>query len=163
MIKRKKFEPFERVLFRQVVDFNPMAGDDNNTKWECGFYSHYDTTNNIHRLVGEFWACDDDIISFEGNEDLVGTNNEPEPEERLERGDCIVVSSTLSRLEEGCGIVKYFAKVGVDGIYVVSKEDKEFWKYAIPFQQFDPKNLEETKKHILYVKNGKLVKLNNES
>ena len=34
------------------------------------------------------------------------------------------------------------------------------WDYAIRFKDFDPSNMEETRKHILRVKNGRIIRYN---
>lgn len=40
----------------------------------------------------------------------------------------------------------------------ISDDGCKHWKYCIPFSKFNPNDLEETRKHILCVKNGKLVR-----
>ena len=71
---KHRFNPFDRVLVRN-------ADDDN---WRCQLYSHpygkYHAT-----LIGVYVQC----ISYEGNENLLGTTDSPEPE--FKKGDIVAV------------------------------------------------------------------------
>lgn len=63
--KHKEFEPFQKVLI--------MVIDDNHDKvWAADFYSHYDKYKKQHYLVGGYVRDEEDIIPYEGNEDMVG-------------------------------------------------------------------------------------------
>ena len=66
----KHFEPFQKVLC--MVASNPGC-----KIWSANFYSHYDEDKKQHYLVGGFLRNDDEVISYEGNEDKLGkpTNN----------------------------------------------------------------------------------------
>lgn len=59
-----QFKPFERVLVR----------DDDFNKWEINFFSHIDEEGDYFCLRSYWKQC----IPYEGNEHLVGTNNDPE-------------------------------------------------------------------------------------
>lgn len=63
--KQKEFEPFQKVL---RVDDNNLT----NRVWATDFYSHYDETICKHFLASGFIKDDDDIIPYEGNEDMLG-------------------------------------------------------------------------------------------
>ena len=59
----KHFEPFQRVLCYNYCY----------KIWTADIYSHYDEPTGNHFLVSGYLANDDnDIIPYEGNEDLVG-------------------------------------------------------------------------------------------
>lgn len=84
MPSKHSFKPFDRVLVRD-------ADDD---VWRCQFYSH---------PYGELHACLNGVhvqcISYEGNERLLGTEDEPEPE--FKKGDAVVVwdeGDTIKRI-----------------------------------------------------------------
>ena len=69
-----KFKPFDRVLVRD--------GDDD--VWRIQLYSH--PYENFHAcLNGVHWQC----ISYEGNENLLGTTDSPEPE--FKQGEAVLV------------------------------------------------------------------------
>ena len=71
---KHEFKPFDRVLVRD--------GDDD--PWRIQLYSH--PYENFHAcLNGVHWQC----ISYEGNENLLGTTDSPEPE--LKKGDVVLV------------------------------------------------------------------------
>lgn len=63
--KETQFKPFEKVLAR----------DTESDKWECTFYSHFDSKGryNHNTISGVYVMC----IPFEGNEHLVGTTKNP--------------------------------------------------------------------------------------
>lgn len=65
--KKPQFKPFEKVLVR----------DSEADKWECTFYSHFDSKSkgryNHNTISGVYVMC----IPFEGNEHLVGTTKNP--------------------------------------------------------------------------------------
>ena len=71
-----KFQPFEKVLVRDV-----SAGDG----WRASFFSHY----HGGRPVGINGWMFDRMIPYEGNEHLLGTKDEPEPE--FKKGDAVLV------------------------------------------------------------------------
>ena len=61
------FEPFQKVLARDSCD----------DKWRADYFSHYDKDNSLfpYYCVG---YCYKVCIAYEGNEHLLGTNNNPE-------------------------------------------------------------------------------------
>ena len=62
--KHKHFEPYQKVLIKDKFMSKYF--------WVAAAYSHFDELTNKHYLVGADWAEDDDIISYEGNEDKLG-------------------------------------------------------------------------------------------
>ena len=61
------FEPFQKVLVRDSCD----------DKWKADYFSHYDEDNGLfpYYCVGNYYKV---CIAYEGNEHLLGTNNNPE-------------------------------------------------------------------------------------
>lgn len=68
-------KPFQQVLVRA----------DKESEWSCDLYSHYNENLKLHYCVGSmFGHC----IPYEGNEELLGTTNAPQPKRwRAERGE----------------------------------------------------------------------------
>lgn len=62
--KHKHFEPFQKVLVK--------IWHDNKSIWIADFYSHYDGAACKHFLVSGLIREYDDIIPYEGNEDMLG-------------------------------------------------------------------------------------------
>lgn len=60
--EHKYFEPFQRVL---VLEGIPGI-------WLPDIYRYYDTESNTHECICIYRVHDNDIIPYEGNEDLVG-------------------------------------------------------------------------------------------
>lgn len=63
--KHKHFEPFQKVLVNTRTAYN-------NVEWCAGIYSHYDELQEYHCTTGNFCVLDDDIIPYDGNEELLG-------------------------------------------------------------------------------------------
>lgn len=61
------FEPFQKVLVRDSCD----------DKWRADYFSHYDEDKGLfpYYCVGYYYKV---CIAYEGNEHLLGTNNNPE-------------------------------------------------------------------------------------
>ena len=61
------FKPFQKVLVRDFCD----------EKWKADYFSHYnkDDCLFLYRCVGDSYKV---CIAYEGNENLLGTNNNPE-------------------------------------------------------------------------------------
>lgn len=146
--KHKEFKPFDKVLVR--TDFYP--------KWSVDYYSHYDYKINFHETIGAVVKKDDDILPYEGNEHLVGTTNVPEEEVKLEEGECLMCSHTPNvRVCSWC--LRKYIKTTDSGFYVDDAiTATQVLTYAIRFSDFNPNDMEETLKHILCVKNGKILR-----
>lgn len=153
MSTHKEFKPFEKVLVRECSE----------DLWECDFYSNYDTYNE-HTCIGRSCIHDCDIIPFEDNEYLVGTDNDPEEEIGLKEGDWVMRedSKIFTSISTNFRPAK-FIKIS-DNLFEVEEELNNGLKLArwcnlcIRFSDFDPSNMEETKKHVLCIKNGKIVR-----
>lgn len=63
--KHKEFEPFQKVLIK-------ILGGTSDSMWLAALYSHYNASKDRHYLLGLTWVEDDDIVPYEGNEDLLG-------------------------------------------------------------------------------------------
>lgn len=63
--QHKRFEPFQKVL--TVTD-----GYISKKIWAADIFSHYDEINNKYFLVSGYEVDEDEVIPYEGNEDLLG-------------------------------------------------------------------------------------------
>ena len=145
----KKFKAYDRVLIK-----------DGDGIWQIDFYS-YKNSHDLHHVMtyGESNSfADEDILPYEGNENLVGTTDEPDEEIRLEEGELIFVRNDIDEDIVVWGFTR-FAQVYDSKTF--KTEYGNTFKFAIRFKDFDPSNMEETKKNTLCVKNGKIVKYKN--
>lgn len=151
--KHKTFKPFDKVLVRH------------NNKWKIEFYSHYNAECNNHTVTAGTGIVDENILSYEGNEHLLGTTNEPEEEVKLEEGEWLYVSDAIAQPITDWRLSVF--EETYDGAFEtyttkkhlkITSELPLYWKYAIKFSDFNPNDMEETKKHILCVENGKVVR-----
>lgn len=136
-----KFKPFDRIIVKR------NDGISNTKLWTCFEFSHYDE-NYIATVGGnEYDSNVYEILPYEGNENLVGTNDSPAEYIKLEEGEVVVVFDCIYEFE--------------NFIFSISKYNNcthTQWKYFIPFSKFNPNDLEANKKEILKVENGKIVK-----
>ena len=151
----KKFKPFERVITR-FRDKN----------WMCDLYSHYNAKINRHVTFGFCYLADDCILPYEGNEHLVGTTDSSDEEVRLEEGEWVAY------YDEDDKEFKHW-KIGAFKEFVTDPQGGGFFEIntypksehcnfvnqkIVRFSDFNPNDMEETKKHILCVKNGKVIR-----
>ena len=150
----KKYKPFDKVIAR-FRDKN----------WMCDLYSHYNTKINRHVTLGFPDLEDDCILPYEGNEHLVGRGDEPDEEVRLEEGEWVVyiigeddfkkwAIGRFDSLDNPITGERKFQMKPISeraGFYCVSEK-------VIKFSDFNPNDMEATKKHILCVKNGRIVR-----
>lgn len=154
---KQLFKCKDEVLYRCKVKFGEHF-------WTYGIFSHYEYVNNkTYAVVSGTCGMDItkwDFIPYEGNEHLVGTQLELESEEgiKLEEGELLIVTDFLDRLSKGLGHLKRITEIQ-DNCFVSSDFGESRYKYAIRFSDFNPNDMEETQKHILCVKNGKVVML----
>lgn len=142
--KHKEFKPFDRVL----VKYGKV--------WVVDFYRNYVESTNIHlTLTGT--SYDNDILPYEGNEHLVGKVDEPEEEVKLKKGECVIYFDESQDLDRFDLFLSRFEGVTGSQIVVSTKFPTE-WHYAIRFSDFNPDDMEETRKHILCVKDGKIIR-----
>ena len=156
-METKKFKCKDEVIYRRT---------DEESEWTYGIFSHYYDNNNVEGVVvdGHFLLSTvHNILPYEGNEHLVGRVDEPDEEVRLEYGELIIA---IDKEDYECGFSD-----GIIGKVVKFKnkfiERNGKWGFSIPggcnslairFSDFNPNDMEETKKHILCVNGGKVVK-----
>lgn len=144
--KHKEFKPFDKVLVKLGVNY----------KWGLSLYSHFDEEIRRHVCIGLDERLDSDILPYEGNEHLVGTTDEPEEEVKLEDGEWgFATCEKKDSLKPNKMVLIQFLDVSCGEIQSV---EGYYYKYFIRFSNFNPYDMEETAKHILCVKNGKVVK-----
>lgn len=69
--KHKEFKPFEKVLVKELVGKNCEKA-----VWLATEYSHYDEDLKQHYCTQCYGFDDDEIMPYEGNEDMVGKRAE---------------------------------------------------------------------------------------
>ena len=88
---KHEFKPFDRVLVR----------DADCDVWRIQFYSH---------PYGELHACLNSVhvqcIPYEGNENLLGTKDEPEPE--FKKGDIVLVWDQYCNAAKGIRVYSHY-------------------------------------------------------
>ena len=150
MENKKKFNAFDKVLVRG-----------HNPKWKPDLYAYWDESIDAHQVIGFGNVLDGYILPYEGNEKLLGTSDELKEEIELKEGDWLMVCDTITDKPDEW-MLRYLLWANEDKICIQSVRfaypDPCAYNYAIRFKDFDPSNMEETKKHILCVKNGKIVK-----
>ena len=150
MKKHKTFKPFDRVLVKQCDD----------AVWGCKFYSHWIGDLHEHITTDGIGVADEDILPYEGNEDLVGSTDKPDEVVELEGGEYVFVCDWRCSFAE-LWLLRSFDSCRNGHIQANVGDSLLGWKYAIRFSDFNPNDMEETRKHILCVKNGKIIKYNN--
>ena len=146
--KHKQFKPFDKVLVR---GHNPI--------WKPDLYAYWNESIDAHQVIGFGNVSDGYILPYEGNEELVGTTDEPEEEIELKEGEWLMVSNGIHNhpskweLRECMPYQSSLMVKNPDSIYTHG-----LYKYAVRFSDFNPNDMEETKKHILCVKNGKIIR-----
>lgn len=99
-----------------------------------------------------------DVLPYEGKEHLVGTTDNPDERITIEPDELVYVFNSMENLDK---MVLALARVEfVNALGIFCKESNTCWEYCIPFSKFNPDDIEATKKEILMVKDGKLVKAN---
>lgn len=142
-MKHKQFNAFDKVLVRDAYD-----------KWNCDMYSYYDKDEKSHRAIGFGWVLDNDILPYEGNEHLVGKVEEPEEEIELKEEEYGFFCNDIEDKAELWLFDMFEGEISNEEFCIVGIS----FKYFIPFSDFHPNDMKETKKHILCVKDGKIVK-----
>ena len=143
----KKFKTFDRVLIK-----------DNDGIWQIDFYSYKDSDDLHHVMTyGESNSfIDEYILTFEGNEHLVGTDLPVDEEVIIHSG-----SKIMAFTDNENWIYAIFSAVlcEINQFEVESSNGSEYRvDKIIRFSDFNPNDMEETKKHILVVKNGKIIR-----
>lgn len=144
MINRKQFKPYDRVLVRGCSE----------SPWDIELYSYYNKEKKRHETMGHYCNDDCNILPYEGNEHLVGTTDDPEEEVKLEEGEWIV---SFNESEEYCPpfLIGKFTRLHQNLFILNECMDKEL---AIRISEFNPSDIVEMRKHMLCVKNGKIVR-----
>lgn len=141
---QNQFKPYDRVIARY----------EDTDKWICDLYSHRDKeVLHLHVLVSGRIIEEHNILPYEGNEHLVGTSYSPDEEVQLEEDELIIVFDDRERLLDNSCVRKFRGVLNS-----VFETNAAYWNYAIRFSDFNPDDMEETKKHILCVKDGKIVR-----
>lgn len=151
----KKFKCKDEVLVR----YNRVE----KSEWAYGIFSH--ETKDYIVLCGDmvFNRYHINVIPFAGNEHLVGTTDEPEEEIIIKEGEYVFFAFelNLAAYEWEFGKLHLCRPDERFSIQVFSESGRmQYPKYIVHFSKFNPNDMESTKKEILTVRNGKLVKAN---
>lgn len=148
----KTFKPFDKVLVR-----------DHENVWQPDLYGFWDKCRDNHTTMTDAYVSDNDILPYEGYEYLVGTTDEPEEEVKLEEGEWLMIGDG-----GGCFInalqwhLSQFHRTltvnNEERLHVSVGLTTADCLYAVKFSDFNPNDMEETSRHILCVKNGKIVR-----
>ena len=153
----KEFKCKDEVIYRSKKYEYPI--------WTYGIFSHYEhrggntyaviSGNNGHDVM--MW----DILPYEGNEHLVGKTVDVEHVEEvvLEQGEWLMVFFHPKYIPFDCCLRKFEGiEDGNIKVYNDNNNKKSNWLYAIRFSDFNIEDIDETRKHILYVDNNRIVK-----
>lgn len=148
IVMERKFKCKDEVIVRLK---------ETGSSWFYGVVSHADDASVV--LSGGFRHPYEryDILPFYGNEHLVGTTNEPEEEIILAKGEFILLSESAINIQKGIGTVLNYSEIVGSAIIATNGNG---YSYGIPMSKYNPDNLEETRKWILMVNGGKLIKAN---
>lgn len=141
--KHKEFKPFDKVVVREGKSW----------PWRATFYSHYYPVTYHHYTTSG--APINDILPYEGNEHLVGTTDEPEEEIKLEEGEYgFFVTKPLMENPSYYS----FGQFSCTTNNCMMNSANFYYDCFIRFCDFNPNDMEETKKYILCVKNGRIIR-----
>lgn len=141
-MENKTFKTFDKVLVRD------------GGVWTPDIYSYYRTDINRHWCLGFGWLNEGQILPYEGNEELVGTNQELEEQVQVKYWEWIMTSNTCSN-DPSAWYLEQCANIKEN---LIETKNCHYYHYFIKFSDFNPNDMEETRKHILCVKNGKIVR-----
>lgn len=148
-----EFKPFDKIIIKSKSKNHAISN-----VWGCAEFSHY-YGDYIVFAGGHAYNIDTfDILPFEGNQYLVGTSDVPEEEVVLKQGDIVIVFDDFDsfyfngRFDGTLSTFNHCSKTDI------ITSDNTPWRYCIPFSKFNPKDMEETKKHILCVENNRLIR-----
>lgn len=139
-----KFKPFDKVLMRRRE--TPAS------VWQPFFFSYEGQTT--YGMVGG--SCYDkrlhELIPFEGNESLIGTNIPIVT--RPTKGEFCIFSDSADKLRNGLGVVDILDSMGDHSFKTASEEE---FIFCIPFELFKSIDTRRDRDQaILFLKDGQL-------
>ena len=141
--KHKEFKAFDKVLVRNHYD----------RRWKCDVYSHRTGETGV-QTIHDIYSIKN-VLPYEGNEHLVGTTYEPDEEVKLKEGEWVFVIDKPVGISPTTWEFTQFSHTKYNQFF--DKDDTN-WDFAIRFSDFNPNDMAETKKHILCVKNSKIIR-----
>ena len=146
--KHKKFNAYDKVLVRDCKD-----------KWQIDFYSHRNDEYMQHiTMIYGVWLEDSEILTYEGNEHLVGTTDEPEEEITIENGEyCFGADKADCTKLVNWRLFQFDCVDSEDSLFKERFGEGRYFDLAFRVSDFNP-DMDELRKDILCVKNGKIVK-----
>lgn len=147
-MEHKQFKPFDKVLVREISPY-----------WSCDLYSHFNSDSETHETTALRNIKDCDILPYEGNEYLLGTTEEPEEEITIENGEyCFGADKDEITKLVNWQLFMFDCRDDSDDTFKERFGRGRYFDFAIRFSDFNPNDLDETRKHILCVRNGKIVR-----
>lgn len=153
--KHKQFKPYDKVLVRDL-----------NGCWQSDFYSYWDSDRqHVTMVYGESLEISDNhILPYEGNAHLVGTTDEPDEDIYINEGEWVMETNGSPFLPSDFRVAKFVRIYTPTNTFEVKQEYgnsptiSRWSTYCVRFSDFDPNDMEETRKHVLTMKNGKIVR-----
>ena len=142
----KKFKPFDKVIIKPRID----------ECWSCDLYSHFDKDTGLHETINMAGLNDNNILPYEGNEHLVGSQDEPDEEVKL-----LVTEKVMAHTNnENWLFATHISVFIVENLFNVRLSNGEDIKVkkVVKFSDFNPNDMEATKAKILCIKGGKIVR-----
>lgn len=148
---KKIFKPFEKVLTNDYSSHSDSI-------WTPDFYAYSDGQK--HYTVGTTVGySDEEIVPFEGNEWLCGNSGNPDNGVEMAEGDWLFVSQSKGTDMKYWQLARYNNVIYVSTYgYCFQDTEGNAWKYAVPFDRFDPRDKNGTNKEILEVIDKKIVR-----
>lgn len=142
---KKEFKAFDKVIVKSQTD----------DYWTCDLYSHLNEDMGTHETISRIDLYDNDILPYEGHEHLVGSDQNPDEEVRLEEGEFLICFDCMDYFEAKDFCLSPFNALRES---TVRTKDGNNWSLFIRFSDFNSNDMEETKAKILCVRNGKIVR-----
>ena len=155
-METNKFKCKDEVIYR----FKGGPGLGEPEPWIYGIFSHYKKEGDIVINGNCYQRRIMDILPYEGNEELVGKTDEPDEEVKLKEGEWLMVGNLINSSLPEEWMLREYCRMNTDNIETFNNSSCEFqhWPCAIKFSNFNPNDMEETRKHILCVKKGKIIR-----
>lgn len=149
-----KFKPFDKVIWRSKDQKMSI-----HTTWHCDLYG-CESKGLIHLVgIGLIEREDYYILPYEGNEYLVETTDDPEEEITIGNGECCfgAYRGDANKIVNW-SLFQFDCIDSDDDTFKERFGEGRYFDFAIRFSDFDPNDMENTRKHVLCVKEGKIVR-----
>ena len=146
-----KFKCKDEVIYR----FNGGAGHGEPDLWTYGIFSHYKKDGDIVINGNSYKGSFIEVLPLKGNESLVGTSDEPKRKASIKEGEWMVFCGEPDFDYRDDLYVGIFSSADNDTFNLKGCYER-FFGYAVKLSDFNPHNMEQTKKHIMYVQGSEI-------